>query len=197
MAANPHTARTPPPPGALRRFLADALNEATTGGRAYHAWMGALTALMILGAWAYSVQLRVGLGATGMHDHVSWGLYISNFTFLVGVAAAAVVLVLPAYVLHDVDFGRAVLIGEAVAVAAVTMAIAFVVVDVGGPARLWHAVPLIGVLNFPRSMLTWDILVLNGYLVLNLCTTMAGSRTSAAICRSCCSPSDGPSRCTW
>lgn len=149
-------------------FVRDVLREATTGSRAYHAWMAALTLLMCAGAWAYSVQLTEGLAVTGMHDSVSWGLYISNFTFLVGVAAAAVILVLPTYILHDVDFARAVLIGEALAVAAVTMAIAFVVVDVGGPARLWHVLPVVGILNFPRSLLAWDIIVLNGYLLLNL-----------------------------
>jgi Ni/Fe-hydrogenase subunit HybB-like protein len=73
---------------------------------------------MLVGAYAYSVQLRDGLIVTGMNDHVSWGLYISNFTFLVGVAAAAMMLVLPAYVLKDVDFARAVLIAEGVAVRA-------------------------------------------------------------------------------
>ena len=103
-----------------------------------------------------------------MHDHVSWGLYISNFTFLVGVAAAAVMLVMPTYVLHDHDFKSAVLFGEGLAVAALVTAIGFVVVDVGGPARLWHLIPGIGLLNWPRSMLAWDILVLNGYLALNL-----------------------------
>ena len=149
-------------------FFRDVLREATTGGRAYHVWMGTLTLLMCVGAWAYSVQLSEGLAVTGMHDSVSWGLYISNFAFLVGVAAAAVILVLPTYVFGDLDFKRAVLIGEAIAVAAVSMAISFVVVDVGGPARLWHLIPMIGVLNWPRSLLTWDIIVLNGYLVLNL-----------------------------
>lgn len=153
----------------IKQFLRDALEETTTGNRAYHIWMAVLTALMCLGTYSYSIQLREGLSVTGMHDHVSWGLYISNFTFLVGVAAAAVVLVLPAYILHDVDFGRAVLMGEAVAVSAVIMAISFVVVDVGGPARLWHAIPVIGLLNWPNSLLAWDIIVLNGYLVLNVC----------------------------
>ena len=152
----------------MLHFFKAVLREATTGGRTYHIWMATLTFLMCVGAWAYSVQLSEGLAATGMHDSVSWGLYISNFAFLVGVAAAAVILVLPTYVFGDLDFKRAVLIGEAVAVAAVTMAIAFVVVDVGGPARLWHLIPMIGVLNWPASLLTWDILVLNGYLVLNL-----------------------------
>jgi molybdopterin-containing oxidoreductase family membrane subunit len=99
---------------------------------------------------------------------VSWGLYISNFTFLVGMAAAAVILVMPTYVLQDHDFKSAVLFGEALAVSALVTAIGFVVVDVGGPERLWHLTPGIGIFNWPRSLLAWDILVLNGYLVLNL-----------------------------
>ena len=152
----------------LKPFALSALHSATTGGRRYHLWMASLTLIMLVGAYAYSVQLRYGLGVTGMNDHVSWGLYISNFTFLVGLAAAAMMLVLPAYVLHDIDFGRAVLMAEAVAVAALVMCLAFVVVDIGNPLGAWHLIPGIGYLNWPRSLLAWDVLVLNGYLALNL-----------------------------
>ncbi len=152
----------------LKPFLLSALRSATTGGRRYHLWMGGLTLVMLFGAYGYSVQLREGLAVTGMNDHASWGLYISNFTFLVGMAAAAVMLVLPAYVLADVDFQRAVLIAEGVAVSALCMCLAFVTVDLGNPFASWHLVPGIGLLNWPRSMLAWDVIVLNGYLALNL-----------------------------
>lgn len=153
----------------LRAFAQNALHSATSGGRRYHLWMGALTLIMLGGAYAYSLQLRYGLSVTGMNDHVSWGLYISNFTFLVGLAAAAMMLVLPAYILKDVDFSRAVLMAEAVAVAALVMCLSFVVVDIGNPiGGWWHLIPGIGYLNWPRSLLSWDVLVLNGYLALNL-----------------------------
>lgn len=151
-----------------RSFIRDAFISAMQGGTKYHLWMGTLTFLMLLGAYAYSVQLREGLGVTGMNDYVSWGLYISNFTFLVGMAAAAVMLVLPAYILKDVDFKGAVLIGEGLAVAALVMCLSFVVADLGGPARAWHLIPLIGLFNWPQSMLAWDVIVLNGYLFINL-----------------------------
>ncbi|MEZ4785946.1 MAG: NrfD/PsrC family molybdoenzyme membrane anchor subunit [Candidatus Kapaibacterium sp.] len=153
---------------AFGSFVKDAFNSVTSGGSRYHIWMGSLTFLMLVAAFAYSVQLREGLSVTGMSDHVSWGLYISNFTFLVGVAAAAVMLVLPAYVLKDVDFKGAVLIGEGLAVAALVMCLSFVVVDLGGPARMWHLIPFIGLFNWPQSMLAWDVIVLNGYLVINI-----------------------------
>jgi len=152
----------------LLAFFRTALESATNGGRRYHVWMGSLTLVMLVGAYAYYLQLRDGLAVTGMNDHVSWGLYISNFTFLVGMAAAAMMLVLPAYVLQDVDFGRAVLMAEAVAVAALVMCLSFVVVDIGNPFAAWHLVPGIGYLNWPRSLLAWDVIVLNGYLALNL-----------------------------
>jgi molybdopterin-containing oxidoreductase family membrane subunit len=152
----------------LKPFLQSALHSATSGGRRYHLWMGSLTLIILVGAYAYSVQLRYGLGVTGMSDHVSWGLYIANFTFLVGLAAAAMMLVLPAYILEDVDFGRAVLMAEAVAVAALVMCLTFVVVDIGNPLGGWHLIPRIGYLNWPQSLLAWDVIVLNGYLVLNL-----------------------------
>lgn len=152
----------------LRAFFRSALDSATRGGPRYHLWMGTLTLVMGVGLWAYGIQLREGLVVTGMSDHVSWGLYISNFTFLVGLAAAAVMLVLPAYVLKDVTFSRAVLFAEGVAVAALLMCLAFVTVDLGGPHRIWHLLPGIGYFNFPRSMLAWDVIVLNGYLALNL-----------------------------
>ena len=152
----------------LKPFLLSALNSATSGGRRDHVWMASLTLIILVGAYAYSVQLRYGLGVTGMNDHVSWGLYISNFTFLVGLAAAALMLVLPAYILEDVDFGRAVLMAEAVAVAALVMCLTFVVVDLGNPLGSWHLIPRIGYLNWPRSLLAWDVIVLNGYLALNL-----------------------------
>jgi Ni/Fe-hydrogenase subunit HybB-like protein len=152
----------------LKAFFLTALDSATSGTRRYHLWMGALTLVMLVGGYAYFIQLRDGLAVTGMSDHVSWGLYISNFAFLVGVAAAAMMVVLPAYVFADVDFRRAVLMAEGVAVAALVMCLAFVVVDLGNPFASWHLAPVVGGLNWPRSLLAWDVIVLNGYLMLNL-----------------------------
>ncbi len=152
----------------LKSLVFDSLDTITKGSKKYHIWMGFLTLVMLIGMYCYSIQLDEGLSVTGMSDRVSWGLYISNFTFLVGVAAAAVMLVMPTYVLKDIDFKQAVLIGEGLAVAALIMCLAFVVADMGGPSVLWHMMPGIGVFNFPNSMLTWDVLVLNGYLFLNI-----------------------------
>jgi molybdopterin-containing oxidoreductase family membrane subunit len=102
-----------------------------------------------------------------MRDQVSWGLYLSNFTFLVGVAAAAVLLVVPAYVYNFKPIKEIVLFGELLAITAITMCILFIMIDMGQPLRVWHILPFIGAMNFPSSLLTWDVIVLSGYLAIN------------------------------
>jgi Ni/Fe-hydrogenase subunit HybB-like protein len=138
------------------------------GGRLYWSWVGGLGVVVLAGMAFYWRQLDQGLIVTGMSDQVSWGAYIANFTYLVGVAAAAVMLVIPAYVFHREDVRHVVLIGEGIAVAAVVMSILFVVVDLGRPERMWHMIPGLGRLHFPQSLLAWDVVVLAGYLLLNL-----------------------------
>jgi molybdopterin-containing oxidoreductase family membrane subunit len=123
---------------------------------------------MAVGFFAYYRQVVHGLGVTGMTDQVSWGLYIANFTFLVGVAAAAVMMVIPGYLYHNKEVKGGVLLGEMVAIGAIVMCLLFVVGDLGRPDRMLHMIPPFGKFNFPQSMLAWDVLVLNGYLVLNL-----------------------------
>jgi len=43
-----------------------------------------------------------------------------------------------------------------------------VAVDLGRPERLWHMMPGLGRLHLPASLLAWDVVVLTGYLLLNL-----------------------------
>src|SRR5512147_1371204 len=152
----------------ILEFLAGCARLVRRGNRAYFAWLAALGLAILIGAVAYAHQFRLGLIATNMRDQVSWAFYVGNFTFLVGVAAAAVLLVIPAYVYHWGPIKEVVILGELLAISAITMCLLFILVDMGRPDRFLHIMPLIGSPNFPRSMLTWDAVVLNGYLILNL-----------------------------
>ena len=149
-------------------FLKDTIVWNLSGGIVYQFFLSVLVALMVLGVYAYAVQMKIGLAATHMSNVVSWGFYISNFTFLVGVAAAAVMIILPSYLFKDKDLHQVVIIGEVVAIGALVMCLMFVFVDLGRPLQAWHMMPVIGRFNWPTSLLTWDVLVLNGYLALNL-----------------------------
>ena len=149
-------------------FFKGTLVLVSKGSKAYYIWMVALLCFMGIGFLAYLYQLQHGLIVTAMRDQVSWGFYISNFTFLVGVAAAAVLLVIPAYVYHWKPLKEVAVLGEMLAVSAMVMCLLFVTVDIGRPDRFWHLIPKFGILNFPQSLLSWDVVVLNIYLILNL-----------------------------
>ncbi len=137
------------------------------GNRWYYAWISFLLLLILAGAVAYSGQLRDGLVITRMRDQVSWGFYIGNFTFLVGIAAAAIMLVIPAYIYDWEPIKEITILGEMLAISALVMCLGFVLVDIGRPDRFWHIIPLVGKLNWPVSLLSWDVIVLNLYLLLN------------------------------
>lgn len=149
-------------------FLQRCARVAFVGDWRYYTWLGALSIICLVGLNAYAKQFVHGLVVTGMSDQVSWGVYIANFTFLVGVAAAAVMLVIPVYIYRNEELHDLVIFGELLAVAAIIMCLAFVTVDLGRPDRFWHLIPGLGKFNFPGSMLSWDVIVLNGYLLLNI-----------------------------
>ncbi len=140
------------------------LELALRGSRAYWGWLGLLVLTIIAGAAAYAQQVELGLSITGLSRDVTFGLYVAQFTFMVGVAASAVMLVLPYYLHHYKDFGRIVILGEFLAIAAVVMCILFVTVDLGKPQRV------LNILLHPtfNSVMFWDFNVLSGYMLLNL-----------------------------
>ncbi|MGA7146401.1 MAG: NrfD/PsrC family molybdoenzyme membrane anchor subunit [Desulfobacterales bacterium] len=140
------------------------LEKALTGTKRYYGWMAALLVVIGVGFICYLWQFRFGLGLTGMSRDVSWGFYVAQFTFLVGVAASAVMVVLPYYLHNYKAFGRITILGEFLAVAAVSMCILFIFVDLGQPIRIMNVI----LHPTPNSMLFWDMIVLNGYLFLNI-----------------------------
>jgi Ni/Fe-hydrogenase subunit HybB-like protein len=150
------------------RFLKELVVTATEGSALFYATMVALTAVALVGVNAWAHQMVDGMALTHMSDHVSWGLYIANFTYTVGLAAGGVMMVIPAYVYDDRETHDVVIVGELLAVAAILMSLLFVTVDLGRPDRFWHMLPFIGRFNWPVSMLTWDVVALGGYLLLNL-----------------------------
>ncbi len=140
------------------------IEKALTGSKQYWMWIGFLMVLIGFGVYNYLNQLEHGLALTGMSRDISWGFYITQLTFFVGVAASAVMLVLPYYLHNYKAFGKIIILGESLAVAAVTVCILFVLADLGQPQRVLNTL----LHPTPNSVLFWDIMVLQGYLFLNL-----------------------------
>jgi len=140
------------------------LELAIKGSKKYYGWMALLLGIIGIGFLFYLKQLDFGLGITGMSRDVSWGFYIAQFTFLVGVAAGGVMVVLP-YYLHDYKaFGKVTILGEFLAIASVVMCLLFIIVDLGQPMRAFNML----LYPTPNSILFWDMIVLNVYLFLNI-----------------------------
>ena len=139
------------------------IEKAVVGSRRYWIWIFCLFAVIGIGFLCYLWQMRYGLGITGLSRNVTWGLYIGQFTFFVGVAASAVMVVLPYYLHNHKEFGRMTILGEFLAISAVTMCMLFVFVDMGQPTRVLNVL----LHPTPRSMMFWDFVSLGGYLALN------------------------------
>lgn len=143
------------------------LEKALQGGRRYWTWLAAVGAVILAGFVAWLWQYRVGLGITGLSRDVSWGLYIAQFTFLVGVAASAVMVVLPYYLHNYKVFGRVTILGEFLAISAVILCMLFIFVDMGQPRRVLN----VALHPTPNSVMFWDMVSLGGYLLLNVLIT--------------------------
>jgi len=140
------------------------LEKALVGDKKYWTWVIALLGIIGIGFLYYIQQLKYGLGITGMSRDVTWGFYIAQFTFLVGVAASAVMLVIPYYLHNYKTFGKVVIFGEFLAVSSVIMCMLFILVDMGQPMRVMNVM----LHPTPRSVMFWDAMVLSGYLALNI-----------------------------
>ncbi len=140
------------------------LDLAFRGGKSYWGWLASLSAVIGGGFLLYLWQLDFGLGITGMSRDVSWGFYIANFTYMVGVAAGGVMVVLPYYLHNYKAYGKVTILGEFLAIASIVVCVTLILVDLGQPMRILN----VFLYPTPNSVLFWDTIVLNGYLFLNL-----------------------------
>ncbi|MBD3165540.1 menaquinol oxidoreductase [bacterium] len=140
------------------------IEKAIQGGKSYYSWLALLVGIMLIGAYYWVRQFTEGLGITGLSRDVTWGFYIAQFTFLVGVAASAVMVVLPYYLHNFKAFGKITILGEFLAIGAVLMCMSFIFVDMGQPFRILN----VFLHPSPHSMMFWDTVVLFGYLLLNI-----------------------------
>lgn len=142
------------------------LEKALMGNKKYFTLIAILLTIILFSFFVYIYQLKNGLIITGMGRDVSWGLYISQFTYLVGVAAAALMVVLPCYLHNYKLFARITVLGEFMAVSAVIMCMLFIFIDLGRPDRVLNVL----LHPTPNSVMFWDMVVLSVYLLLNIIT---------------------------
>ncbi|MBN1608387.1 MAG: polysulfide reductase NrfD [Polyangiaceae bacterium] len=141
------------------------LDTALKGSRKYWAFLALLLGVIAVGVFCWLREHELGSGPTsGLGRDIPWGLHVGQLTFFVGVAASAVMVVLP-YYLHDYkEFARITVIGEFLAVAAVVVSMLSVFSIMGQPGRVFYVL----LFPTPNSIIFWDMVVLSTYLGLNL-----------------------------
>lgn len=115
-----------------------------------------------VGCWVY--QLIFGLTVTGMNNGTSWGLYITNFMFFVGLSAGGLIVASSASVFHITKFKAVALPAIILSTVCICAAGMFVLIDLGGIQRVWRI--LTG--PNPTSPLLWDVCVITCYLIINV-----------------------------
>lgn len=123
-----------------------------------------LALLVVIGLGCYVFQSANGLGVTGMNNGTSWGLYITNFMFFVGLSAGGLIVASSASVFHITRFKAVALPAIILSTVCICAAGMFVLIDLGGIQRVWRI--LTG--PNPTSPLVWDICVITCYLVINI-----------------------------
>ncbi|MCE4628578.1 MAG: polysulfide reductase NrfD [Desulfurococcales archaeon] len=162
--------------GALKEYVDTIIYifaEGVRGGRAYRLLLAGLTIMAVYGVylWLFVQHAPIFLGLdkgglimTGVNENVPWGLYISFFTFWVGVAASGIIFSFAAYVFNDKEFKKVVPLAEAQAVIALIITVWGIVANLGRPIRATFEMPKFENL---RSMLDWDFTVIFTYMILN------------------------------
>ncbi|WP_446010521.1 NrfD/PsrC family molybdoenzyme membrane anchor subunit [Candidatus Electrothrix sp.] len=148
-------------------FARDFCMYTVKGGKVFYSWMLFLSFFAIVGLVTTYIQMTTGLIVTGATDQIVWELFVASFIHCPSIASAAVLVVTPAYIYKRKDMKQLAVIGEAIAMVFVIIGLNFIFFHMGRPDRFWHAIPVLGIFNFPSSVLTYDIIVLNVYLVLN------------------------------
>jgi molybdopterin-containing oxidoreductase family membrane subunit len=126
----------------------------------FYAWVGLLAGVMLWGLYAYIQQLRNGLIVTGMRDQISWGLYITNFVFFIGISHAGT-LISAILRVTDTEWRKPITrMAEAITVFALCIGAPMVMIDMGRPDRL------LNVFRYGRiqSPIIWDVLGVSTYL---------------------------------
>jgi Ni/Fe-hydrogenase subunit HybB-like protein len=147
----------------VKQLVEDASKPVNLRNKSFLAWMTFLTLALIICLYAYSLQLRRGLGVTGMGDYVSWGMYIANFVFFV---ASSLIGMLISSVLGLIGMrwitpiSR---IAEIIAIAFAAVAGLVIISDMGRPERLAY-VFLHGRFQSP---ILWDITVVTTYVAIS------------------------------
>ena len=154
------SAANPAHSGLLHRIKADLAGSLAPPGRRERLWIGSLLAVVAAGLAAYGYQLVNGLKVTAMREYVSWGVYITNFVFFIGISHAGT-LISAILRVTNTEWRRPITrMAEAITVFALLVGAPMVLIDLGRVDRVLNVI-IHGRLSSP---LLWDVCAITTYL---------------------------------
>ena len=139
---------------------APVLRPLQRSGPGFWLLIAVLLSVIGVGVYAYITQLRIGLGVTGLNNRISWGIYITNFVFFIGVSHAGT-LISAILRVTGAEWRRPITrMAEAITVFALLVGAPMVLVDMGRPERI------LNVFRFGRlqSPILWDVISITTYV---------------------------------
>lgn len=148
-------------------------------GKGFLIWMSFLTAALIVCLYAYTIQLKVGLGVTGLRDYVSWGIYIANFVFFVATSLIGM-LISAVLGLTQIKWASPLArIAEIISLAFAAVAGLVIISDMGRPDRFLY----LFFYGRIQSPIIWDVTVVTTYVVISILLLYLPMIPDIALCR--------------
>lgn len=158
---------------------ADILRPLQTSGMWGKIWIAFLVVILLIGCYAYYIQLKHGLIVTGLRDYATWGIYISNFVFFVAISLVGALISSVLRLTNFTWYRPLTRIAEIIAVAGVVWAGLIIIIDMGRPDRI------LNLFLHPRiqSPILWDVVVISTYLTTSVLLLYLPLLPGIAICR--------------
>src|SRR5574341_521496 len=147
-------------PNVCGRLESELLETLRPMGRKGRLWTASLILVSLAVAAAYVVQLVQGLKVTAMREYVSWGVYMTNFVFFIGVSHAGT-LISAILRVTNAEWRRSITrMAEAITVFALAIGAPMVIIDMGRPDRVLNVITH-GRLSSP---ILWDVCSIATYM---------------------------------
>lgn len=157
----------------------DLLSHLVSTSSKYRLWIAFLLLIILFGMFAYYRQVKYGLIVTGMRDFTSWGIYISNFVFLVAISLVGS-LFGSILKLNKNEWAKPLIrVSEIIAVAAIICASVIIIIDMGRPDRFFYVITHFRI----QSPIIWDVIIISTYLVISILLLYISILPDIALCR--------------
>jgi Ni/Fe-hydrogenase subunit HybB-like protein len=149
-------------------------------GKAGKIWIAFLITVFLAGVVAYYMQETRGKYTTiNLRDYTMWGIYISNFLFMVAIGLVGVLMSAILKLTHFEWYRPLSRIGEVIAIGAIMFAGVSIIVAMGRPDRLYNLL-LHGRIQSP---IVWDVIGISTDLAASLILLFIPLIPSLITCR--------------